>query len=56
MTVSKLLTSTHYTHIKIFLKEAGIISSEVMVTFNEHIEERSFDPEDAPNELGINKD
>ena len=56
MVVSKLLTSTHCTHTKIFLKEAGIILSKVNITFDEHIEERSFDPENASNKLSINED
>ncbi len=56
MMVSRLLTPTYCTHTKMFLKEVGIISSEVNVTFDEYIEELSFDSEDASNELNINMD
>ena len=55
ITVSRLLTPTHYTYIEIFLKEVGIISTKVNVTFNEYEEVCQYDPEDAPNELGINE-
>ncbi len=53
---SKLLTLTHCTHTKIFLKEAGIISSGANVTFDKYVEELSFNPEDTLTELGINED
>ncbi len=56
MVASRLLISTHCTYTKIFLKEAGIISTEVNVTFEEHEEVLQYDPEDVPNELGINED
>jgi len=36
--------------------EAGIISSGVNVTFDDKVEELRYDLEDAPDELGINKD
>ncbi len=35
---NRLLTLIHYIHIEIFLKEAGIISTEVNVTFKEYEE------------------
>jgi len=56
MMTSRLLTPTHCSHTKTFLKEAGIISSEVNVTFNDRVEEMQYDPEDAPDKLGINED
>ena len=56
MAVSNLLTLTHCTHIEIFLLEAGIISTNVNVTFDDKIEEIRYDPEEAPDELGINED
>ncbi len=56
MMTSKLLTLTHYTYTKIFLKEVGIISIEVNVTFKDYKEILQYDPEDVPNELEINED
>ena len=56
MAISRLLTLTYCIHVEIFLKKAEIISLEINVTFNENIEELSFDPKDALNELDINKD
>ncbi len=56
MIVSNLLTSTYCTHNKIFLLEAEIISTDINVTFNDKVEEMRYDPEDAPEELGINED
>src|SRR6266540_4391945 len=56
MATSKLLIPTHCTHTEIFLKEAGIISTKVNVTFDEFNKIFQFDLEDASNELGINKD
>ncbi len=53
---SKLLTLTHCSHTEIFLKEAGIVSSEINVTFDDIVEEMQYDPEDALDELSINKD
>ncbi len=52
---SRLLTLTHCSHIKIFLREAGIISIEVNVTFDNRVEEMQYDPEDALDELEINE-
>ena len=56
MVTSRLLTPTHCTHTEMFLMEAGIISSGVNVTFDDKVEELRYDLEDAPDELGINKD
>ncbi len=39
-----------------FLKEAEIISAEVNITFNDKIKEMWYDPEESPDELGINED
>jgi len=39
-----------------FLMEAGIISTEVNVTFDDKVEEQQYDPDDAPEMLGINED
>ncbi len=55
MTASRLLTPIHYTHMEMFLKEAEIISTEINVTFEEYEEVLQYDPENAPNKLGINK-
>jgi len=55
MMTGRLLILTYYTHIKIFLKEAGIISTEMNITFEEFNEVFQYDPEDASNELGINE-
>jgi len=55
MATSRLLTLTHYTHTEIFLKEIGIISSEVNVTFDDKVEELHYDLEDASDELSINE-
>jgi len=55
MVASRLLIPTHCTHTEIFLKKAGIISTEVNITFEEFDEILQYDPEDAPNELGINE-
>ena len=56
MAASRLLTLTHCSYTEIFLIEAGIISSEVNVTFDDKVEEIRYDPKDAPDELGINED
>jgi len=56
MATSRLLTPTYCIHTKVFLKEAGIISSEVNVTFDDMVEEMRYDPEDASDKLGINED
>ena len=53
---SKLLILTHCTHTEIFLKKVRIISTEVNVTFDEYDELLQYDPKEASNELGINKD
>ncbi len=55
MMTSKLLTLTHCMHTEIFLKEVGIISSEVNVTFDEIDEVLQYDLENAPEQLGLNK-
>ncbi len=55
MAASRLLILTYYTHMEIFLKEAGIISTDVNVTFKEYEEVIQYDPDDASNELGINE-
>ncbi len=39
MMTSRFLTPIHCTHTEIFLKEAGIISAEVNVTFEDKVEE-----------------
>jgi len=39
-----------------FLKEAGIVSSEVNVTFDDKVKAMQYDPEDASNKLRINED
>ena len=38
MMVSRLLIPTYYTHTEVFLKKAGIISSQVNITFKEYDE------------------
>ena len=53
---NRLLTSTHCTHTKMFLIEAGIISTGINVIFDDKVEELQYDPKDAPAELGINED
>ncbi len=55
ITTSRLLISTHCTYTEIFLKEVGIISTEVNVTFDDKVEKIRYDPEDAPKELSINQ-
>jgi len=40
---------------EMFLKEAGIISSKVNVTFEEYDEIFQYDLEDTSNELSINE-
>ena len=56
MVTSKLLTLTHCTHTEMFLMKAGIILSEINVTFDNKVEEMRYNPEDTPDELGINED
>ncbi len=56
MAVSNLLTLTHYTYTKIFLKEERIILMDINVTFDDKVKEMRYDSEDILNELGINKD
>ncbi len=56
MVVSRLLIPTHCTHMKTFLKEAGIISTKVNVTFEKYNEIFQYDPENMLIELNINKD
>ena len=56
MMVSKLLISTYYIHMEMFLIEAGIILTDVNVTFDDKVEEIRYDPKEAPDELDINKD
>ena len=56
MATNKLLTPTHCIHIEMFLIEAGIISTEVNVTFDDKVEELQYNPEDVSDELGINED
>ena len=55
MATSRLLTLTHCIHTEMFLMEAGIISTEVNVTFDDKVEEMRYDPEDTPDELEINE-
>ncbi len=55
MMASRLLTSTHYTHTEMFLIEAEIISTGINVIFDDKVEELQYDPQDAPDELGINE-
>src|SRR6266498_4416386 len=47
MVTSRFLISTHCSYTKIFLIEAGIISLEVNVIFDENVEEMKYDSEDA---------
>ena len=54
--VSNLLILMHYMHTEMFLLEAGIISIDVNITFDDKVEEIRYDPEDIPDELGINED
>src|SRR6266540_6950384 len=56
MVISRLLTPTHCTHMEMFLIEAGIILTDVNVTFDDKVKEIRYDPEDTPAELGINED
>ena len=56
MAASRLLTPTHCMHTEMFLIEAEIIARGINVTWNDKVEELRYDPEDAPVELGINKD
>ncbi len=56
MMTNRLLTPTYYTHIEVFLKKAGIISTKVNVTFDKFEKVLQYNPEDALNELGINED
>ncbi len=56
MVTSRLLISTHCTHTKMFLMEAEIILTGVNVTFDDKVKKMQYDPEDVPNELGINED
>ena len=56
MIASKLLISTHCIHTEMFLLEAGIISTDVNVTFDDKVEEMRYDLEDVSNELDINED
>ena len=41
---------------KMFLKEARIILTEVNITFEKYEEVLQYNPEDMLNELGINED
>ena len=56
MAASKLLTPTHCTHTEMFLMKAGIILTKVNITFDDKVKELQYDPEDAPDKLGINED
>jgi len=56
MTASRLLIPTHCTHMKVFLKEAGIISIEVNITFEDYEKVLQYDLKDTPNKLEINED
>jgi len=56
MTVSNLFTPTHCIHTEIFLLEAGIISTDVNVIFDDKVEEIRYDPKEASDELSINED
>ena len=56
MTVSRLLTPIHCTHTEIFLKEAGIISIDVNVTFDDKVKKIRYNSEEASDKLGINED
>ena len=55
MAASRLLTPTHCTHTEMFLIEAGIISREINVTWDDKMEELQYD-ENALTDLGINED
>ncbi len=55
MVTSRLLIPTYYIYTEMFLKEVGIISSEVNIIFDDKVEEMQYDPEDVPNELDINE-
>ena len=54
--MNNLLTLTHCTHMKVFLKKAEIIFTEVNVTFEEYNEVLQYDLKGASDKLGINKD
>ena len=41
---------------EMFLIEAGIILTDVNVTFDDKVKEIRYDPEDTPAKLGINED
>src|SRR6266542_5197885 len=56
MMASRLLILTHCIHMKMFLKEARIILTEVNITFEKYEEVLQYNPEDMLNELGINED
>ncbi len=56
MAASRLLTPTHCTHTEMFLLEAGIILTDVNITWDDKVEEMRYNPEDAPAKLGINED
>jgi len=56
MAVSNLLIPTHYIHTEMFLLKAGIISTDVNVTFDDKVEKIRYDLEKASDELGINED
>ncbi len=56
MAASRLLILTHCIHMKMFLKEARIILTEVNITFEKYEEVLQYNPEDMLNELGINED
>ena len=36
--------------------KAGIILTKVNITFDDKVKELQYDPEDAPDKLGINED
>jgi len=52
---SRLLTPTYCTHTEIFLREAGIIFSEVNVIFEKYEKVLQYDPKDMLNKLNINE-
>ncbi len=56
MVVSRFLTPTHCIHIKMFLLEAEIISTDVNVIFDDKVEKIRYDSEEVSDELSINED
>jgi len=56
MVASRLLIPIHCTYMEIFLKEAGIISTEMNVIFDKFDKVLRYDLKNASEQLGINED